>query len=75
MSDQTPDTPPDPWVNVRRENMWVQGIRSVWMFANEVDIARAQVEAQHAEEVRRLIADLAECYRLSGADPDGKSKP
>ena len=34
-------------------------------------LARSCDVCEHDAEVSRLTADLAACYRLSGADPDG----
>ena len=68
MSDQTPDTPPDPWDKVKRFRIYprIDDPRLLrhydaaahqgqpdgsYMWAQDVDTARAQVEAQHAEEV------------------------
>mgnify|MGYP000665123934 CR=1 FL=1 len=59
MSDQTPDTPPDPWVSVRRHTTDI-GIEI--MEAVQVDIARAQVEAQHAEELDELTTRWAAAF-------------
>lgn len=35
------------------------------------NLTLAEIINNQAAKIRKLQADLAECYRLSGADPDG----
>ena len=60
------DTPPDPWANVERWDVaevrgeyrteWKSRDGGDWMRSEDVDTARAQVEAQHAETVKGLTS-------------------
>lgn len=43
------------------------GVNTVEDWADELEQAAATLRAEHD----RLVKDLAECYRLTGADPDG----
>ena len=73
MSDQTPDTPPDPWDELKRQSERHAGTVGV---SRAIDTARAQVEAQHRQEVDqwkrfaeaeydRRVEVVAEVARLS----------
>jgi predicted nucleic acid-binding Zn-ribbon protein len=68
----------DPYVYGDARLKWTEyteasdpGVRGDYMRTDDVDRARAEVEAQHAAALKAKDAELAEIYRLTGADPDG----